>query len=370
MTNLFTQEQIDEIRYRLSIQSGSKDTQFDLADLPLKGNEQIAIVQDGVNKRVQVDEFFQSLNDFGLVDFFNVSHYYNRMTESYEEYRMTLEDAVNYCPPDVHRGGQVITFMGTDYEWHIWQYLGDTPENWTDIENYWVDLLVAKSVIEDSPLVSPVLSGRWTVGNASYTDKDIVAERGYTATWEGNFQWDREDGHKSPERTDGDFGDSLPASGLPSSALSQSFTDSGKIEQSLFADKIGMIVKGEKVVNATGEDETKDSVSVTFKDRLFYGLTDGVPTAAQIKNLTSELVSSRAKTIRNITAPKTKYFVYAYPKSLGDLTNIIQDGATPVLTAFNKYEVDYVAIPGNTVRLNVYVSANDGAFTNVQLQFI
>ena len=367
---LFTQEQIDEIRYRLSIQTGAKDTQFQLADLPLKGNEQIAIVQDGVNKRVQIDEFFQSLNDFGLVDFFNVSHYYNRMTEDYEEYRMSLEEAINYCPPDVHRGGQVITFMGTDYEWHIWQYLGDTPDNWTDIENYWVDLLVAKSVIEDKPLVEPVLSGKWTVGNSTYTDKNIVAERGYTATWEGHYQWDKADGYKSPERTDGDFGTSMPASGLPSSTLSTSFTDSGKVTQSLIADKIGMIVKGEKVVNATGEDETTDSVSVTFKDRIFYGLVSGVPTPAQIKTLTTELAISRAKTIRNITAPKGSYFVYAYPKSLGDLSNIIQDGATPVLTAFNKYEITYTANAGNQVVLNVYVSANDGAFTNVQLQFI
>lgn len=370
MNNLFTQEQIDEIRQRLKNTLGAKDTQFELANLPLKGNEQIALVQDGVNKRVSIDEFYQSLNDFGLVDFFNVSHYVVRLTESYEGYRMTLEGAINTCPPDVQRGGQTITFMGEDYEWHIWQYIGDTPDNWLDIDNYWIDLLVARRVMEDNPLVSPVLEGRWTYGSTSTTQKNIEIERGYTATWQGTYSWTRQDGYKSPERTSGVFDEELTPSGISSSQVTKSTTTNLTLSQSLFADKVGLIVKGEKVVNATGEDETKDSVSVTFKDRLFYGVVSSPnPSIAEIKTLTNELVSSRAKTISNITTAKGKYFLYAYPKSLGDLTSIIQDGATPVLTAFNKQEITYTGQAGNNIVLNVYVSGNDGAFTNVKLQF-
>lgn len=370
MNNLFTQEQIDEIRQRLKNTLGAKDTQFELANLPLKGNEQIALVQDGVNKRVSIDEFYQSLNDFGLVDFFNVSHYVVRLTESYEGYRMTLEGAINTCPPDVQRGGQTITFMGEDYEWHIWQYIGDTPDNWLDIDNYWIDLLVARRVMEDSPLVSPVLEGRWTYGSTSTTQKNIEIERGYTATWQGTYSWTRQDGYKSPERTSGVFDEELTTSGISSSQVTKSTTTNLTLSQSLFADKVGLIVKGEKVVNATGEDETKDSVSVTFKDRLFYGVVSSPnPSIAEIKSLVNELVSSRAKTISNITTAKGKYFLYAYPKSLGDLTSIIQDGATPVLTAFNKQEIIYTGQAGNNIVLNVYVSGNDGAFTNVKLQF-
>lgn len=370
MNNLFTQEQIDEIRQRLKNTLGAKDTQFELANLPLKGNEQIALVQDGVNKRVSIDEFYQSLNDFGLVDFFNVSHYVVRLTESYEGYRMTLEGAINTCPPDVQRGGQTITFMGEDYEWHIWQYIGDTPDNWLDIDNYWIDLLVARRVMEDNPLVSPVLEGRWTYGSTSTTQKNIEIERGYTVTWQGTYSWTRQDGYKSPERTSGVFDEELTPSGISSSQVTKSTTTNLTLSQSLFADKVGLIVKGEKVVNATGEDETKDSVSVTFKDRLFYGVVSSPnPSIAEIKTLTNELVSSRAKTISNITTAKGKYFLYAYPKSLGDLTSIIQDGATPVLTAFNKQEITYTGQAGNNIVLNVYVSGNDGAFTNVKLQF-
>ena len=372
MNNLFTQEQIDEIRERLKNTLGAKDTQFELANLPLKGNEQIALVQDGVNKRVSIDEFYQSLSDFGLVDFFNVSHYVVRITESYEGFRMTLEGAINTCPPDVHRGGQTITFMGEDYEWHIWQYIGDTPDNWLDIENYWIDLLVARRVMEDKPLVAPVLNGTWSYGNVGYStnQKHIEIERGYTATWQGTYSWNKQDGYKSPERASGIFDEELPPSGINSSQVTKSTTTNLSLSQSLFAEKVGLIVKGEKVVNAIGEDSTMDSVSVVFKDRIFYGVVSSPnPSISEIKALANELVSSRAKTISGITTPKGKYYLYAYPKSLGDLSSIIQDGATPVLTAFNKQEITYTGQAGNSIVLNVYVSGNDGAFTNVKLQF-
>ena len=134
--------------------------------------------------------------------------------------------------------------------------------------------------------------------------------------------------------------------------------------------KAGLIVKGEKVVNATGEDSTMDSVSVVFKDRIFHGgVSSPNPSISEITALTSELVSSKAKTIPGITMPKGWYYLYAYPKSLGDLSSIIQNDSIPVLTAFNKKEITYVGQAGNSIVLNVYVSGNDGAFTNVKLQF-
>ena len=371
MNNLFTQEQINEIRERLKNTLGAKDTQFKLANLPLKGNEQIALVQDGINKRVSFSEFYQSLYDFGL-DFFNVSYYVLRTTESYEGFRMTLEGAINACPSDIHRGGQTITFMGEDYEWHIWQYIGDTPDNWLDIENYWIDLLVARRVMEDKPLVSPVLNGTWSYGDAGYStnQKHIEIERGYTATWQGTYSWNKQDGYKSPERASGIFNEELPPSGINSSQVTKSTTTDLSLSQSLFANKVGLTVKGEKVVNATGEDSTTDSVSVVFKDRIFHGgVSSPYPSISDITTLTSELVSSKAKTIPGITMPKGWYYLYAYPKSLGDLSSIIQNDSIPVLTAFNKKEITYVGQAGNSIVLNVYISGNDGAFSNVKLQF-
>ena len=53
---MFTKEQIEEIRTRLAL-TGYKDTQFEAASLPLSGEEIIAIVQNGRNKKVKASVF-------------------------------------------------------------------------------------------------------------------------------------------------------------------------------------------------------------------------------------------------------------------------------------------------------------------------
>lgn len=53
---MFTKEQIEEIRARLAL-TGYKDTQFKQATLPLNGDELVAIVQKGENKKVPARVF-------------------------------------------------------------------------------------------------------------------------------------------------------------------------------------------------------------------------------------------------------------------------------------------------------------------------
>ena len=57
-TRFFTQDQIDEIRLRLATIAGAKDTQFELARQPLEGQEEVAIIQDGRNKRISISDMF------------------------------------------------------------------------------------------------------------------------------------------------------------------------------------------------------------------------------------------------------------------------------------------------------------------------
>lgn len=54
-TRFFTQEQIDEIRMRLAAIQGAKDSQFEKATY-LNEIDQVAIVQDGKNKRTDISE--------------------------------------------------------------------------------------------------------------------------------------------------------------------------------------------------------------------------------------------------------------------------------------------------------------------------
>ena len=58
---MFTLEQINEIKKRL-INSGSKDTQLPEAELPLSGEETVAIIQDGENKKVPIREFYTEIS--------------------------------------------------------------------------------------------------------------------------------------------------------------------------------------------------------------------------------------------------------------------------------------------------------------------
>lgn len=132
---LFTQEQIEEIRERLSI-SGSKDTKLPLVLLPLSGEETIALVQQGENKRVPIENFYEEfaryIDHSERVDLFNVSRYVSQQSDNPSSGILTLEEAIAACPNDVKRPGQLITFETPNHEWALWQFQGDDAANWSD----------------------------------------------------------------------------------------------------------------------------------------------------------------------------------------------------------------------------------------------
>ena len=64
-TRFFTQDQIDEIRLRLATIAGAKDTQFDNATIPLNGYEKVAIVQNGMNKIISINDLFEQYGQEG-----------------------------------------------------------------------------------------------------------------------------------------------------------------------------------------------------------------------------------------------------------------------------------------------------------------
>ena len=229
-----------------------------------------------------------------------------------------------------------------------------------------------KKVEEDKPVVPVSITGTWTIsGGTTSTSDNLVLENGYSVSWSGYFKWNSSTGYKNPERTDGDLGSTLPFDGQNSNTTNiTGITSNRSITQNLYADKKGLLISGEKVVNATGEDKSYKSMTVTFKHNLFRGsVMSPTPTGEQVSALTGELVTSRAKTVTGATATSGQYYVYAYPQSLGNLTSIIQNGSIPVLSAFNKTNVTYTNDAGISITLNVYTSANDGAFTNTTLNF-
>lgn len=229
------------------------------------------------------------------------------------------------------------------------------------------------------------ITGTWTFyNNAGTVTADLsptpnannpIIENGYKATFTGTYKWTHENGKKDPESATSDSNwKDLPASGVNSSSYtSPTLTATTTIKARVQAAKTGLMVKsnGVDVGPATGYDYMQDTRTVTFRHRLYYGnTTNTTMTESVIESLAgNELVSSRASTKSGISSTTSQYYVYAYPKSLGALTTIIQDGATPVLGAFTRSEVLITNAAGLSITYYVYRSNNPGAFTNVKLQF-
>lgn len=205
------------------------------------------------------------------------------------------------------------------------------------------------------------------------TSKALTLEIGYKAQFMGAYKWTAAAGKKNPTIIDSTSSwKTLTASGVESDAFTSSVTGTNATYKvKLGAPKTGLMVSGADVKPASGNDYKEASASVTFKYRMFTGMaTTKDVTEDIVKALTGELVTSPNTTKSGITATATQYYVMAYPSSLGNLTKIIQDGATPVLGAFTKNTLSVTNGAGYTQTYNVYVSNNPGAFTNASLQFV
>lgn len=233
-------------------------------------------------------------------------------------------------------------------------------------------------------LVSPVISGTWTFYNTSdeVVNLDSVnttnpsIETGYSAIFTGTYNWKSKDGYKNPVSIgSGSNWSDLPDDGVDSSVYTSSkLTQNNTISITLKAPKTGMMVSGSNIIPASGDDSTTARRTLTFLGRAFCGQVSGTNDSIEvteelIKLLPSELVSGKSKKIDSLTVEKENFFIYAYPKSFGKLNQIIQDGASPILGAFNIVEINITNSAGATIPLYVYVSNNPGIFTDATVEF-
>lgn len=125
---MFTQEQINEIEQRLALK-GTKDSQLPKAELPLKGNETTAIIQDGINKNLPVKVLFKS----PIEGTFNVSKYLQLINKEETLVKVSLEDVVTSVPTMAKNEGQTIVFIDSNNTWQCYQYQGDTIDDWDNL---------------------------------------------------------------------------------------------------------------------------------------------------------------------------------------------------------------------------------------------
>lgn len=223
-------------------------------------------------------------------------------------------------------------------------------------------------------LVSPTISGKWSVFNAAgtaVTSKDSTAnnislENGFQASWSGTFSYPAAGaGQKVPTSVSGSW-TALPAAEVASTVYTTpaKVTANTTITATIAAAKTGLMVSGSDVKPAAGNDTRAASANVSFFHRRYFGLTDNASvTADAVKALAqTDLNNSKTAHLTSISATDSQYYVIAYPKALGDLTKIVQNGATPLLNGgFVKSEVTVVNEAGASIVYLVYRTEKPGA---------
>lgn len=240
----------------------------------------------------------------------------------------------------------------------------------------YIDKKVAgMSFEENKELVAPTIKGTWTVFKSdgktqvnTSTDKQLNLENGFKATWTGTYSWVSATGKKDPTAVSGAWS-VLTASGVTSDAYSTpaALTKDTTISVTLSAPKTGLMTKGEDVVAAQGNDTKSDGVKVSFLHRRRWGLTAESNITAEVVNALSgtDLNNSRTAKLTGISATDTQYYVIAYPKAMGALTKIVQNGATPLLDGgFVRTEVTVINAAGVQIPYYVYRTEKPGALKN------
>lgn len=137
----FSKEDIEEIKKKLELLYPPKnDWQLGKCVLPVKGEEEVVIMQGGRNVRCNLKDMYKvvSMREFG--SFVNMDEYAGLPVTN-------LEDAISYVDPVFRRRGMVLTFQTQEvYEdpdnlnvsrpvWETWQFTGEVSQ-WGDTDKW------------------------------------------------------------------------------------------------------------------------------------------------------------------------------------------------------------------------------------------
>lgn len=164
----FTQEDYKKIENWLQ-RNSVKDSEFQEA-LPFTGKEIVTVVQDGHNRKVNIQEFINQLYKHGVEDFLNV-------TNTYRANNITLKEAIRLIPSEARKEGQVITFLNTEGNWEIYQFIGklnqwNNPTLWNNPFD-WEKLIVDSILPDEEDLTKSAPDAK---GNSYLSLKDRIYE--------------------------------------------------------------------------------------------------------------------------------------------------------------------------------------------------
>lgn len=126
----FTQEDYRKIERYLKAKAIA-DTQLNVADIPLNGDETIAIVQNNHNVQMSVNSIVSQFFGLRVSDFINVTDKYNAPI-------ITLEQAIQLIPFKARKIGQFITFLNENSVWKTFQFQGTVVNQWNNT-TLWIE---------------------------------------------------------------------------------------------------------------------------------------------------------------------------------------------------------------------------------------
>lgn len=218
-------------------------------------------------------------------------------------------------------------------------------------------------------------SGLSVNSNGKSNEQNLTIEYGFKVRYTGCWKWSTfSKTKKGPTTASGEWGTDIPNEDVNSSTYTSGIfevTGNAKIaSEKITAPRQGLMVSGNKVIPATGFDEKSNSVSYYVKRLIFYGAVDS--STPDMNNdmckLSCVATTSKSYTIESAEANADQFYAIAIPTvAFGNLSSIIQDGALPVLSAFNTIDSIYTNGAGVTITYKIYVSGNKGAFTGNKL---
>lgn len=139
----FTREDIEKIHQGL-LRLGIKDSELP-ETINVNSDDTLAVVQDGKNKKINIEEFFNNISLFKKEGFINI-------TDRFNKHSISLIEAIQTVPTHQRIDGLVITFEDINGYWRIYQFRGDAVDFFD--ENKWTDLYdytnyIVKSITPD-----------------------------------------------------------------------------------------------------------------------------------------------------------------------------------------------------------------------------
>lgn len=136
----FTREDILKIQQAL-FKVSVKDSELPNAE-PVTPKDIISIVQNGKNKKIKIVDFLKQIS------LINISN-------KYDEYYISLSEAINLVPELQRKEGLFITFQDVNGNWQFYQFKGTLEEfseedKWfnLDFEKYLKETLIPITNIE------------------------------------------------------------------------------------------------------------------------------------------------------------------------------------------------------------------------------